>query len=240
MRILLADDIESNREMLKLFLARTPCEIDEAANCCEAFELFKAKAYDLVVMDIAMPGMDGNEATLAIRAFEAAQGQSRTPILAISAHAFDTAVQQTLAAGCDAYLIKPVSKKVFLAAIAEHTGAAFAPGASPATVVPIPPANSSAAEIVVEVNPALRPLAQKLVQVFEGIVGRIATALAAGDSEQVAREAHGIKGAAMNFGIDIVAGRAREVEIAAKAADLAAVAKTFETLQLTLKRLRIV
>jgi|GEM_PF-4425873 len=60
------------------------------------------------------------------------------------------------------------------------------------------------------------------------------------DSEQVAREAHGIKGAAMNFGIDIVVRTAGEVEIAAKFADLAAVAKKFETLQLTLKRLRIV
>jgi len=74
-------------------------------------------------MDMLMPGVDGLTATRQWRAAEAAQGRPRTPIVALTAHAFDTDVQQSLQAGCDAHLTKPISLPALLQALAKYARA---------------------------------------------------------------------------------------------------------------------
>ncbi|MDR7269984.1 signal transduction histidine kinase/CheY-like chemotaxis protein [Pelomonas saccharophila] len=76
--------------------------------------------FDLVLMDVLMPGTDGLSATRQWRAIEAAEARPRTPIVALTANAFDTDVQQSLAAGCDAHLTKPISLAELLQALAKY------------------------------------------------------------------------------------------------------------------------
>jgi CheY-like chemotaxis protein len=73
-----------------------------------------------VLMDMLMPVVDGLSATRQWRAIETAEGRPRTPIVALTANAFDTDVQQSLAAGCDAHLTKPISLAALLQALAKY------------------------------------------------------------------------------------------------------------------------
>jgi len=81
-----------------------------AENGAVAVEKFKAGRYDLVLMDMQMPVMDGYTATRIIRDWEAEQGRHRTPIIALTAHALVEDVEKSLAAGCDTHLNKPIKR----------------------------------------------------------------------------------------------------------------------------------
>ena len=83
-------------------------------------EKFKAAQYDIVLMDMQMPVMDGLSATRAIRAWEAAQGRPPTPIIALTAHAIREDAEKSLEAGCNAHLTKPIKKATLLASLQEH------------------------------------------------------------------------------------------------------------------------
>jgi two-component system sensor histidine kinase/response regulator len=115
LRILLAEDSEDNRALVLAFLRQTPHHIEIAEHGQEAVDKFKAAAYDLVLMDMQMPVMDGYSATRAIRQWEAENSRSRTPIVALA-----TDADHSLAAGCDAHVTKPLTKAMLMKAIAEH------------------------------------------------------------------------------------------------------------------------
>jgi CheY-like chemotaxis protein len=120
LRILLAEDLEDNRAIVRLFLKDTPYTIEEAENGLIALQKFQAGTYDLVFMDMQMPVMGGLEATVAIRAWEREQQRAPTPILALTANAFKEELDKTLAAGCTAHLTKPIKKKTLLTAIVQY------------------------------------------------------------------------------------------------------------------------
>jgi CheY-like chemotaxis protein len=108
-RILLAEDIEINREIAVSLLEHTGAAIDCAENGLVAFDLVKNNpgAYDLILMDIHMPEQDGYAATRRIRALED-QGSRRIPIVAMTANVFREDVEKCLAAGMDDHLGKPL------------------------------------------------------------------------------------------------------------------------------------
>ena len=120
LRILLAEDLEDNREVVSLFLKDTPHRLEMAENGAIAVKKFQQGAYDLVLMDIQMPVMDGYQATEAIRQWEKEQQRVPTPILSLTANAFQEDVEKSLAAGCTAHLTKPIKRKALLEAIAEY------------------------------------------------------------------------------------------------------------------------
>jgi PAS domain S-box-containing protein len=119
LRILLADDSTDNRLLLRAYLRRMPYELDEAPDGEVALEKFRAAAYDLVIMDIQMPKLDGYSAVRRMREWEVANRRRRTPVIALTAHALEDAVDETRRAGCDLYLSKPLSKMTLLRAIAQ-------------------------------------------------------------------------------------------------------------------------
>jgi len=101
-------------------LKGTACRLDIAENGAVAVEKFRAGVYDLVLMDIQMPVMDGYNATTAIRSWELEQRRTPTPIVALTANAFQSEVDHSLSAGCTVHLTKPIKKQVLLDAIRKY------------------------------------------------------------------------------------------------------------------------
>ena len=119
LKILTAEDNRTNQLVLSKMVASMAIELDFAANGREAVDKFSHADYDLILMDISMPEMDGLEATARIRADEAARGLPPVPIIALTAHAMSGDSERFLAAGMDHYLTKPIKKAVLKAKIAE-------------------------------------------------------------------------------------------------------------------------
>jgi len=119
-RLLLVDDSMENRQLMKLLLARQPLEIDEADNGQEALKLFGQNEYSLVLMDIQMPIMDGYSATRLIRKTEESACRSRTPVVALTAHAYEMDILRCKEAGCDDHMAKPFKKKNLLDCLANY------------------------------------------------------------------------------------------------------------------------
>jgi signal transduction histidine kinase/DNA-binding response OmpR family regulator len=121
LRLLLADDSADNRRIVQLFLRQQPLVLDTAEDGAAAVEAVRNGDYDLVLMDVHMPGMDGLTATRAIRDWERETGRPRTPVVALTASAMAEDVQRALDAGCDAHVAKPVRKAVLLETVGRFT-----------------------------------------------------------------------------------------------------------------------
>jgi len=130
LRILLADDHPANRKVVEIMLGATEMELVAVEDGLKALEAFKAGGFDLVLMDMQMPVMDGLTATAAIRAHEADHGLARTPVVMLTANAMAEHVEAGRAAGADSHLTKPVTMTSLLATI----GAALEPAREPEPV----------------------------------------------------------------------------------------------------------
>ncbi len=106
--VLVAEDNETNREVIRLQLARCGVRADMARDGREGLEMYRQGRYRLVLTDLHMPEMDGFELVRAIRAFEAAQGIARVAVLAVTAAAQDVELQRAMDAGMDGHLTKPI------------------------------------------------------------------------------------------------------------------------------------
>ena len=118
-RILLADDSIDNRLLIRAYLAKTGYSLDEAENGQVAVDKLLGGRYDLVLMDIQMPVMDGFTAVRRIRQWEREHQAERTPIIALTASAFDETVRKAIEAGCDSHLGKPLKRSTLLRVIRE-------------------------------------------------------------------------------------------------------------------------
>ena len=127
MRILAAEDNKTNRFVFSKLVKTLDIELEFATNGHEAVAAFLTLRPDLVFMDISMPGMDGKEATRAIRAIENDAGLSRTRIVALTAHAMTGDGEEIMSHGLDAHLTKPLRKPAILAEISAHCPAEARP-----------------------------------------------------------------------------------------------------------------
>lgn len=113
-QILLVEDNAANRKLLGDVLRRAGHALTEVASADAGIELALARPFDLVVMDIQLPGTDGLTATRLLRASPITQ---HLKILAVTAHAMRGDEARILQAGCDGYVAKPISYKTFLAEV---------------------------------------------------------------------------------------------------------------------------
>jgi signal transduction histidine kinase/CheY-like chemotaxis protein/HPt (histidine-containing phosphotransfer) domain-containing protein len=266
LRILVAEDNPVNQLFIKLMLGRLGHFVDVAANGAEAVQAVKRVPYDLVLMDIQMPEMDGPTATKVIRHLDLPV--SRVPIIALTANAMIGQREEYLAAGMDDYVTKPIERSALLAAMARVVtmtapsgeeapglGAASAPqqaAGSPAH----PPGTGGAPADGVEEAPVV-PLfdADKLAQLRESFgeedfrialscmpdegakcLNLIKAAIAAGDLDAARKAAHSLKGMAGNFGATRLAAISRRLELEAPAIEV--VAETVPELEQTLDETR--
>ena len=118
LRILLADDHPANRKVIEVLLAPTGATLVSVENGRQAVDAYADGGFDLILMDMQMPVMDGLTATTAIRALEAERGAARTPLLMLTANAMPEHVEAGRLAGADGHLAKPVTTQSLFAAIA--------------------------------------------------------------------------------------------------------------------------
>jgi CheY-like chemotaxis protein len=133
LRILVADDVAANRMVARAMLVGVGHRVDSAADGAEALAAVEREAYDVVLMDVQMPVMDGLEATRRIRALDSAR--RRVPILAVTASALPEQVAACHAAGMDGHLAKPIDRESLIAAVTRLAGGDTPQGTSSVAVV---------------------------------------------------------------------------------------------------------
>jgi len=121
-RLLLVEDSPDNILLVKAYLSKTDYVIDVAENGEIAVAKFKGNPYDLVLMDMEMPIMDGYTATGLIRQWEQMQDTQPVPVIALTAYAFEEDLQKSLEAGCNDHITKPVRKEKLLKVLSEYLG----------------------------------------------------------------------------------------------------------------------
>jgi CheY-like chemotaxis protein/HPt (histidine-containing phosphotransfer) domain-containing protein len=122
LRILLAEDTRASQEVVKKILQQRGHRVDVVPGGREALQRFQERPFDVVLMDVQMPGMDGFQAAQQIRALERSR-QSRIPIVAMTAHALWGDRQRCLTAGMDDYLAKPVHAREVIEAVEQYSQA---------------------------------------------------------------------------------------------------------------------
>ncbi len=115
--VLVVDDHEDNRRILRDLLASAGYEVIEATTGDDGVAMAKARTPDLILMDIQLPGIDGYEATRRIKADDALR---RIPLIVVTSYALSGDDAKALAAGADAYVAKPFSPRAMLAKIREY------------------------------------------------------------------------------------------------------------------------
>jgi CheY-like chemotaxis protein len=121
-KILIVDDNAGNRLLLQYNLEGY-FDVDFACNGCSAVDKFSTNNYDLILMDVHMPEMDGIEATLKIRALE--EGKTRTPIFGITSNMFKDQKNTCIEAGMDDYIMKPIHAKALVEHIRNYLNSAL-------------------------------------------------------------------------------------------------------------------
>jgi PAS domain S-box-containing protein len=220
-RVLVVDDGAENRELLSLVLTENGLWVDEAENGQVALDKLAAGSYDLVLMDMQMPVLDGFAATRELRR----RGHA-VPVVALTAHAMKGFEEEVLQAGCTAYLTKPVDIDALLHRVAQLLGG------KPEEMVDARPPSifGELADDFATRAPIRSRFAgnRKLVPIVRKFAGRLhqqlevaRAAAEAGDLSEVERLAHWLAGAAGTVGYDAFTEPAREMEAAAKAGDAA-------------------
>jgi PAS domain S-box-containing protein len=226
LRILLAEDSSDNRIITLAYLEDTPYQVDIAETGAVAYKMVRHAHYDLVLMDRQMPVMDGLTATRAIRAWEQSNARPPTPIVAFTASALKGDRELCLAAGCTAYLTKPIKQSALLAAITAYTRRA----SETAPVAPKPPTPSA--------NRAMLRAGVFLVNVRDNITV-MQEALDRADFATVEILGHGMRGAGGMFGFQPITDIGGALENAGAACDLAAANGALADLCLYLDRTEV-
>ena len=263
LQILLAEDYPTNQQIAMRHLGRAGHRVDLAQNGREAVEAFKENHYDLILMDIQMPEMDGFEATLAIRGLEtknlpeqsedpkAIDQQSiirRVPIIAMTAHAMQGYRERCLEADMDDYMTKPLKRKELLAMVDKWSTAIADCGLRIADSKPeVQDPESGLESDPMDFAQAIEEFEgdeEFLMEVLEGFIenvtsqtGIIRRAISDGDSEIVRREAHSIKGGAANLTADVLSKIAFELENIGTSGVLEKSIETLEKLEQAFSRL---
>jgi PAS domain S-box-containing protein len=249
-RILLAEDNLTNQQVALGILRKLGLHADTAADGAEAIAALEARRYDLVLMDVQMPEMDGLEATRRIRDPRSAVVNHEIPIIAMTAHAMQGDRELCLEAGMDDYVTKPISPQTLADALdrwlpREESLQPAPIGAEPATVaqaVAAAPLPSFDRAGLMERLMGDDELASIVIDGFledaPKLILALGACLRAGDAPGAMRQAHTIKGASATVGGEALRAVAGEIERDATAGDLASAGDRLEDLESAFDRLR--
>ncbi len=241
-RILVVDDVRANQVIAATLLRRVGHSVDIAASGAEAIKAVQRKPYDIVFMDIFMPGMSGQEATRHIRELLGVAG--KVPILALTANTAPEDEVLFLSAGMNGVLGKPVSLPELQAALVRHAWRGHPAGG----ITTSKPARSEddigsilALERVNELRtnlPAdvLNTLVTACLNDLEERMPPFRRALASGVAFEIESQAHAIAGVAASYGLAALEAKSRAIMAAAKAGDTAAFGTVFAEIEAALAR----
>jgi CheY-like chemotaxis protein len=264
-QILLAEDYPTNQQVALRHLNGAGYQVDLAEDGQQAVEACKRKQYDLILMDIQMPVMDGYKATREIRKLEThhstTQPLNHLPIIAMTAHALKGDREKCLEAGMDDYISKPLRRKEFLAMVdkwtktidncrltIDNSGIRTSNLQATTTVNRQSSIVNSQSQSPMDFDKAIEEFEgdkEFLMEVLEGFlenvraqIGTIQQAISDGDAEVVRRESHAIKGGAANLTADVLSGMASELEKIGKSGVLNGSIEVLERLEKEFFRLQ--
>jgi CheY-like chemotaxis protein/HPt (histidine-containing phosphotransfer) domain-containing protein len=237
-RILLAEDNIVNQQVALGILKKQGFRADAVANGLEVITSLETIPYDLVLMDVQMPEMDGYEATRFIREPNSCVANHAIPIIAMTANAMQGDREKCLKAGMNDYVTKPISPEALVVALDKwlpHDNERLA------TPAPLQPACANVNTFVFDYEGLMKrlmddtELARKVTDIFfeemPKQISELGQAVLEGDCKKTEHCAHTIKGAAGNIGIDVFGNIAATIESAGRAADLSAAPRLIPELE---------
>ena len=208
-KVLCVDDNPANLMLLETLLTDMGGEVVAVNGGLKALEAVKQQTFDMVFMDVQMPGMDGRQTTEAIRRWETESGQPPLPIVALTAHALSNEKRSLLQSGLDDYLTKPISERQLAQVVLKWTGLPLRRNA--AMVVPAQHIAVESEMKVLDTDEGLRLAAGKadlaadmmdmLLAALEGDRQSIREARAAGDQQALIDRVHRLHGATRYCGV---------------------------------------
>jgi CheY-like chemotaxis protein len=218
LRVLLAEDNPVNQQVAVAMLVKRGHEVHVVGNGREAVDAVRARDYDVVLMDVQMPEMDGFEATQALRAMPKAE---RLPIIAMTAHALTGERERCLARGMTDYLSKPFKAHELYALVErESTPPPVAPTAARAAPAPVDLDGFRAMLREAGAEAALYGVLDTFLRQAPERLAAVAAAATSGSATDIARAAHAFRGAAATIGARELADVLERAETAARAGEL--------------------
>jgi len=228
LRVLLAEDNPVNQQVAVAMLVKRGHEVHVSSNGREAVDAVRERDYDIVLMDIQMPEMDGFEATRAIRA--TTKGKD-LPIVGLTAHALSGERERCLAQGMTEYLAKPFRAHELFALVEGTAERPASAPAAPAAELP-PPVDLEGFRTTLReagAEQALYSIIDTFVRHAPDRLAALAGAVAGGNGVEIAKAAHVYRGAAATIGARGLAELLERVENTARAGDVAAAREAFES-----------
>jgi CheY-like chemotaxis protein/HPt (histidine-containing phosphotransfer) domain-containing protein len=239
LRVLLAEDNAVNQRLVAHLLGDQGHEVVVAGNGREALDALDRGRFDVVLMDVQMPEVDGFEATAALRSRERVSGR-HTPVLALTAHALKGDRDRCLAAGMDGYVSKPIRSEELFQALRELAP----PSAPPAAGAP---AGDGEGRDVFDRAAALAgaggnaSLLREIAGLFREDSPRLLAAVRAAidgrDALRLRRAVHTLRGSVANFAAGPAVEAARRLEAMGEANDLGGAAEAYRALEREVRRL---
>ncbi len=223
-RVLVAEDVEVNQRLIKMYLKNLGAEIDIADNGLVAFDKAMDSSYDLILMDMQMPVMDGVDAvkTLRSRGYEG-------PIVALTANAMKKEVNQYYEIGCNDYLTKPINRNNFNRVVAQYLNS-----------------DVSDHQAISPQYPDLLPQTASFTRLINMFVAQLPDTLHTlrnafdnHQQEELVMEAHKLKGLGASFGFPQITEIATQMELKLNAGDETAFGKLIDDLQLVFDKIEI-
>jgi signal transduction histidine kinase/DNA-binding response OmpR family regulator len=234
LRILLAEDNPVNQTLATVLLTSRGHEVTTAENGLDVLELLKDHEYDLILMDLQMPHMDGLQTSMKVRSLERNTGR-RVPIIALTAHVQGDGLERCLAAGMDDYLNKPLNEDELMESIAKVIDNDAPPSADPqmdeeeeteeSEELELPQSQRDTettnynvideASLLARVgnnSKILCSLIDTFLRLCPSQLGAIKEAVDQGDAENLFQTAHKFKGSVANFSAGTAAEAARRIE----------------------------
>ena len=243
-RILIVDDDPNNSRLLDTYMRKVGYNGDVAGSGREAIDLFRERTYDLVFMDIKMPGMDGFEATARIRAIEQERKSGRVPIIALTAHALKGYRALCLERDMDDYLPKPLERDLLYRTLAFHLET---PDATRELLTPARPpqdfesaTGDEPASIRVEIEPDFFPLTVEYLQDLAELMGTLRELSGSGHLEELEMHGHRLKGNGNAYGLGDISRIGAGLETSASRGDIEGARAAVDRLGQMLDRLEIV
>lgn len=234
LKILLVEDSKDNQFLVTSYLKNHPYEIDIAANGENAIEKFKEGKYDLVLMDIQMPVMDGYTATRIMREWEKEHQAEKTPIIALTAYALSGDEQKSFDAGCDLHLTKPVRKKNLLDAICKLT--LTADMTVDKNILDAEDQLDVNDKIYVQIEPEIEELIPGFIENRKKDIAKMLAAIEENNMDTIRFLGHSMKGVGTSYGFNFVTDIGALIEMEAISGDKEELLILIETLRDKLNR----